>query len=311
MNDKLRNPYDHCAKYSDYVYGMSFGMAGPRLNGRVLAIVNELVPKPGRILEVGAGTGRLTVPIAQAGHAVVAVEPCAGMVAELRTKLAALLAEVRERVSIRRERIEHYRRRDQRFDLILCVFTVLNHLLNRADVEALAQTAFNRLKAGGSLLLGMMTTPVPLAGTESPLRESGTFNLQGFRRQLDLEALGDDHYRLTDLCEGAFPPGETFRYREVRELCLWRPEMIGTIFRSAGFQRDQRHDAADLVRMDAQCLVFRKPDPRSSHSESEDDEDLVKIYLLTMKRTARCLLRVKVWKASRSFRRCRWRNSSP
>lgn len=50
-------------------------VTGPLLRG--------LLPEAGTLLDVGAGTGRLSVPIAAAGHPVVAVEPNEAMAAEL------------------------------------------------------------------------------------------------------------------------------------------------------------------------------------------------------------------------------------
>ncbi|MCB2222578.1 MAG: class I SAM-dependent methyltransferase [Actinobacteria bacterium] len=59
-------------------------------------IVTGLAPDEGTVLDVGAGTGRLAVPLARAGHRVTAVEPAATMLAGLREGAAGLPVEVVE-----------------------------------------------------------------------------------------------------------------------------------------------------------------------------------------------------------------------
>ena len=51
--------------------------------------------RPGAVLDVGAGTGRVALPLARAGHAVVALERDATLAAELSRRAATLPIEVR------------------------------------------------------------------------------------------------------------------------------------------------------------------------------------------------------------------------
>jgi SAM-dependent methyltransferase len=51
--------------------------------------IEWLVPRPGRVLDLGAGTGKLTRQFVAAGHTVIAVEPLPGM----RSQLTALVPE--------------------------------------------------------------------------------------------------------------------------------------------------------------------------------------------------------------------------
>ena len=67
-----------------------------RRHGAVLSddVVHRLVVaaalQPGvRILDIGAGTGRVALPLAELGCKVVALEPATGMVKELRSKTGA------------------------------------------------------------------------------------------------------------------------------------------------------------------------------------------------------------------------------
>lgn len=53
-----------------------------------------------RVVELGCGTGRITLPLARRGHTVVGVDSSASMLAECRAKLAREPREVRERVTL-------------------------------------------------------------------------------------------------------------------------------------------------------------------------------------------------------------------
>jgi SAM-dependent methyltransferase len=53
------------------------------------ALVRLLPPAPARVLDVGAGTGFLSLPAARLGHRVTAVDLSTGMLARLRAKAAA------------------------------------------------------------------------------------------------------------------------------------------------------------------------------------------------------------------------------
>lgn len=54
----------------------------------------QLLPEAGTLIDVGAGTGRLSLPIAAAGHRVLAVEPNAAMAAELERGAASMTGSV-------------------------------------------------------------------------------------------------------------------------------------------------------------------------------------------------------------------------
>src|SRR5690242_5009291 len=56
--------------------------------------------EPGTVLEIGCGTGRLTLPLARAGHVVTGVDLSPAMLARARSKLAAEPPEVRARVTL-------------------------------------------------------------------------------------------------------------------------------------------------------------------------------------------------------------------
>ena len=95
----------------------------------------------GPILEVGAGAGRLTLPLARAGAAVVAVDLSGAMLARLGARLAQEPLEVRRRVRVIRADASRLPLRD-RYRLVLVPSPTLTCLLTvEAQRRALANIA--------------------------------------------------------------------------------------------------------------------------------------------------------------------------
>ena len=80
------------------------------------------------MLELGAGTGRITIPIAQDGFAIHAVDLDPGMLATLRQKAAAQPADVAERITISEGDMRSVQL-DRRFALAIIPFRAFLHNL--------------------------------------------------------------------------------------------------------------------------------------------------------------------------------------
>src|SRR5262245_14653790 len=78
----------------------------------------------GYLLELGAGTGRVTLPLARDGHHVVALDQSSTMLARLRARLASERPAVRPRVSVVEGDLRSFRVR-RRFPLVIAAFNVL------------------------------------------------------------------------------------------------------------------------------------------------------------------------------------------
>ena len=88
----------------------------------------------GPVLELGAGSGRLLVPLAKDGHEVVGVDQSAPMLARCRERLARLGKRGCRAKLIRAD----FRRLalGRRFPLVVCPFNAFMHLYTREDVES-------------------------------------------------------------------------------------------------------------------------------------------------------------------------------
>jgi len=107
------------------------------------ALARSGIPAGGRILEIGAGTGKATLPFARRGYAMVALEPGANMAAVLRRKVAAFPEVVVEETTF-----EAWRGADASFDLVVSAQAF--HWVDPAVRYAKAAAA---LRPGGALAL--------------------------------------------------------------------------------------------------------------------------------------------------------------
>lgn len=103
-----------------------------------------------RILELGAGTGRVTVPLARDGRQVVAVDRSPDMVARLRDRLGRLPAPVAGRITPVIGDLRGFSV-GERFPLAIAAFNVLEHLYTRVEVAACLQRIAAHLEPGGVL----------------------------------------------------------------------------------------------------------------------------------------------------------------
>lgn len=86
-----------------------------------------LVPEGGDVLELGAGTGRLTAGLAARGHAIVGVDISPTMLAQAQARVAALPEHVRSRIQLVRGDMTALDLR-RAFDLVFLPFFTLAHV---------------------------------------------------------------------------------------------------------------------------------------------------------------------------------------
>ena len=107
---------------------------------------------PARVLELGAGTGRVAVPLANAGHDVTAVDVSDRMLAGLSQKRPMRTV----RADMTRLDLD-----GEQFDLVLCVCTSLSYLTS-ADLQRAALGAMRRHLAADGVAVIHTTSPSAL-----------------------------------------------------------------------------------------------------------------------------------------------------
>lgn len=110
-----------------------------------------LGPAGGRILELGCGSGRVSVPLARDGFEVVGVDGSPAMLAQLEARRARLPAAVAARLRTVRADLRTVAL-GERFPLVIAPFNVFEHLYTRADLAACLARVADHLAPGGALV---------------------------------------------------------------------------------------------------------------------------------------------------------------
>jgi SAM-dependent methyltransferase len=158
--------------------------ADARLEGD-LDVYAKLAPREGSVLELGAGTGRVTFALAERGLNVTGVEIAPSMLAQAQAKRSTLDPEAAARVTLRRGDMTALDLK-RTFDLVLCPYFTLAHVPAGAAWRNTFATAAHHLESGGLAafhlpLLEPMRAPGP-ANPDLPVMDQPLEN--GRRLQL-------------------------------------------------------------------------------------------------------------------------------
>lgn len=145
MSDDSTAFYATCAHFYDgdyeaagYDHDIDFYVAAARRSG-------------GPVLELGCGTGRILLPTARAGVAIVGVDSSPAMLDRLAGKLSTEPAAVRECVRTAAADVRTLEL-GERFPLVTAPFRVLQHLVERADQRAFLAAVARHLAPGGEFV---------------------------------------------------------------------------------------------------------------------------------------------------------------
>lgn len=113
--------------------------------------VDEAVRSGGPVLEVGCGTGRITLPIARTGIRVDALDSSAAMLERCASKLAEETPDIRSRVKLHQVDAGDFDL-GEKFGLIIAPFRVVQHLLSIDEQLSFLTSAARHLQSGGRLV---------------------------------------------------------------------------------------------------------------------------------------------------------------
>ncbi|MBP6629815.1 MAG: methyltransferase domain-containing protein [Kofleriaceae bacterium] len=100
-----------------------------------LALATRLARPGATVIDLGCGTGRVTLPLARAGFRVVAVDRAPAMLAGLRARLDRASRMVRARVEVVSADLRDFEL-GVRAPLVIAAFNVVEHLYTRVEVDA-------------------------------------------------------------------------------------------------------------------------------------------------------------------------------
>lgn len=143
------------ARYYDHAYS--------RYKPDVAFYVELATALGGPVLELGGGTGRVTIPIAKAGVPIVSVDLMESMLDQARVRVAKLPRAVRDRIELRQGDLRTLEL-GRRFALVISPFNVFMHLYTRSDIEAALATVHAHCAPGGRFAFDvLLPDPASLA----------------------------------------------------------------------------------------------------------------------------------------------------
>jgi SAM-dependent methyltransferase len=226
-------PYESLSRVYDRwqgSYGVEYAEA---IVPRVLSSLRRAGKESGRIIDLGCGTGTLTIELAERGWTATGIDQCRGMIAEARRKSNYLNSPPAF--------FEHDIRRlqfDGDFDAAVCVYDVINHLQS-SDALALAfESVFRALLPGGVFVFDVNN----LRCYRTVWRDEDTIHQPGFVLHIansfdETEKLAVSEFVLQDALDG------TESRETLVERCYSQKE-IREALRGAGFIRIAHEDFA-------------------------------------------------------------------
>jgi SAM-dependent methyltransferase len=165
-------------------------LVDPTVKGDVDFYRSLAGPNPRRILVLGCGTGRVAIPLAEAGHHVVGVEIAHAMHSRAELKKKRLAPATAQRLDFRRGDMTNIDLNDQ-FDLILIPYHGLSHLPEPAQRARTMAVVSRHLAPQGSCVIHV---PAPWA-----LREAAAPGPRpAYQAKLQSEKVAEVSVRLLD-----------------------------------------------------------------------------------------------------------------
>lgn len=194
----------------------------------------------GPVLELMSGTGRVSVPLLQAGVPLTCVDSSPQMLQVLRRKLAARgLAASVVKQDVTRLRLP------TTYDLALIPFNSFAELITEDAQRAAILSIFDALAPGGKLICTLHNPPVRLQSVGRGMATLARFPIEGEAGQLVLKA--DFAYDPTrklvhgfEIFERVSEKGETVSARKLPvQFALIDPASFEELVRSAGFEVEE------------------------------------------------------------------------
>jgi SAM-dependent methyltransferase len=216
------------------------------------ALIEAAGPPPATVLDLGCGRGRLTMPLARAGHVVTGIDTSHAALAHLTTSLAAEAPEATGRVNIiNGDAIEPGVLPEKHFDLIALADLTINIFDTDDAVRALANRARELLVAGGVLCFPVLRQAALAylmrrnGVTAVPYRDdAGIQHLMWLSVRHDPE--GPFFFRTLFRQDGPGPDGALMGHATAARERLWTADTLLPLFQDCGLEL-RRETPLDVI----------------------------------------------------------------
>ncbi len=154
--------------------------------------VQEAKKAGGAALELGAGTGRVTVELARAGIEVTALEISKAMLDAARRKAERLPKDVQKRITWVAGDMRDFEF-DSKFDFVFIPFRSFQHLQTRADQERCLTCVSRHLERGGRFALSLFAPSYQRLANKQMFNSLGTIGLPNGAKLSRTERVTHDH----------------------------------------------------------------------------------------------------------------------
>ncbi|KAF0125889.1 MAG: SAM-dependent methyltransferase [Elusimicrobia bacterium] len=212
-------PHSSWAEVYDRAYNQVYGNVYTRLTSLTVGQVKTELPPPASIVDFGAGTGRLSIPLTELGYSVTAVEPCPEMLVQLKgkpggTKITTVTCSMQDFVTV------------AKFDIALCVFTVILYLRDEATLDASIAAAAAALCPGGLLFLDIPSRAV---------FQGHSISVGDLRREISVVPKNENLYSYKERIT-IIESGKTITRTDEFEIKYWDERLVFMALEKNGFR---------------------------------------------------------------------------
>lgn len=141
--------------YEDQIVADYYDYAQPlKSRDDVDFFVNQAKQCGGNVLELGCGTGRVLIPIAENGFHITGIDLSSFMLNQCRKKINQLSTEIQSRITLHQSNINSFNLHQQ-FDLITIPFRAFHHLITIEDQLSCLQCVHNHINPNGLFILDL------------------------------------------------------------------------------------------------------------------------------------------------------------
>jgi SAM-dependent methyltransferase len=237
--------HENWAQYYDFVYETSFGRIYSWLTDITIDEIKKIIGKDKCIIDYGAGTGRLTLPLIKSGFKTIAVEKSSEMLKVLQDKAADLNLNA----PVFNCSIKDYD--GEKADMALCIFTVLSYIITKEELESAIKNIFNHLNKGGYVFFDL---PNDVFFQQTAPFQINKYNLN---RTISLTPTDTENvYAYSEKCSGVFN-NKDFEYQDSFPIRHWSNYELEEILNQIGFVGTNR-SFDEFDESDASYKLYQK-----------------------------------------------------